>query len=278
MRGGLSAAGLCFGLALAATPVIAAAPALQTEPPRGEHAGAKIRWASTPSAAEMQKAYPARALDRGVGGLSAITCKIAAAGDLTDCRVASEAPEAYGFGKASLAIARRFRLAPESAAALRGGGAGSVTLPIRWIAERPEGGFFAVIWGLVFAALFIGAWLAVSSLLTGLSGWFALARRYPDHDQQPLLSLPMQSGAMGRLGKFNGVLTLSACPSGLRVSVLRVFAPFAQPFLVPWSEIEVQPIALFWLHPVRLSFGKPEMGSLTISEAVWDRLSGAAGR
>jgi hypothetical protein len=125
-------------------------------------------------------------------------------------------------------------------------------------------------------ALFLCLWLFVTALFGLFSGWFRLQRQFPRSDETPLLRLRMQSGMMGWI-HLNGVLTLDACESGLRVGMWRLFGPFERPFEVPWDRIEAEPVSPFLLGPmVRLRFGRPEAGRLAINLRAWERLKAAS--
>jgi hypothetical protein len=125
-------------------------------------------------------------------------------------------------------------------------------------------------------AAFALLWLVVTTLLGLLSGWFRLMREFPNRVEQPKLRLRYQSGMMGQLVHMNGVLTLSVCPSGIRIGIMRLFGPFSRNFFVPWNDlVVVRKKFLFW--PVaKLQFGNPMEGALTISAHVADRLARAA--
>lgn len=58
--------------------------------------------------------FPERALARGIDGRVLLQCGHGPTGALTDCEVAEETPPGMGFGSASLAAARRARLAPRT--------------------------------------------------------------------------------------------------------------------------------------------------------------------
>ena len=121
--------------------------------------------------------------------------------------------------------------------------------------------------------IFVGLWLLITTLLGALTGWSGLARRFPDRDETPRIELKAQSGAMGLGVQLRGVLTLAACPSGLRVAISRALAPFSKPFFVPWGEIDAKPRKELLASLTRLGFGVPEAGALTLSTRIWDRLS-----
>ncbi|HEY2048533.1 MAG TPA: hypothetical protein VGH03_04275 [Caulobacteraceae bacterium] len=130
---------------------------------------------------------------------------------------------------------------------------------------------------IAFPIFFVGMWLLVSTLIGAKSGWYELARRYPDRPEPALAKLGFQSGVMGPTGiGINGILTVSACRSGLRVEIWQVFGPFSKPFLVPWNEISVRPRQIFFHPYARLGFGNPEVGVLSIGRDVWGHLAGRA--
>ncbi len=129
----------------------------------------------------------------------------------------------------------------------------------------------------VFFPLFIAAlWLTVTTVLAVLSGWFRLMMRFPNQIAQPLLRIRWQSGWMGLWVSMRGILTLSVCPSGLRVGIMRVFGPFCRDFFVPWDAISVTRKTVFLWPVARLQFGSPAVGSLTIPAHVADKVAGAA--
>jgi hypothetical protein len=122
---------------------------------------------------------------------------------------------------------------------------------------------------------FVVVWLMVTTILALLSGWFRLMAEYPDQSIEPILRLRGQSGKMGGVS-MRGILTLSVCPTGLRVGMMRLFGPFCRDFLVPWESIAViRKKTLFW--PVaELQFGKPVVGRLRIPAQAADKIARAA--
>jgi hypothetical protein len=144
------------------------------------------------------------------------------------------------------------------------------------IAEGPLGGLIeqnsAVFFPLFFAAL----WLTVATVLAVLSGWFRLMARFPNQSDEPLLRVSGQSGSMGLGVAMRGVLTLSVCPGGLRIGIMRVFGPFCRDFFVPWDAVTVVRTRGLFLPVAKLQFGSPAIGSLTIPAHVADRLARAA--
>ena len=82
------------------------------EPARLPAVITRPRWASLPSAAQLMRAYPNRALGTGVSGSAALLCQVSAAGTLSGCAVTSETPSGQGFGRAATSLSRYFRMSP----------------------------------------------------------------------------------------------------------------------------------------------------------------------
>lgn len=123
---------------------------------------------------------------------------------------------------------------------------------------------------------FVAMWLTITTLLSVLSGWFWLMVRFPNQESEPMLRLRYQSGSMG-IGVVNsGILTLSVCPAGLRVGMMRLFGPFCRDFLVPWQDLTVTRRKYPLWSVAKLRFGKPAVGSLSIAPRIANRLARAA--
>jgi protein TonB len=71
-------------------------------------------WLSQPTADQMSRFYPQRAIDNDVQGRAVIRCKVTVAGTLTACAIVSETPAGYGFGHAALQLAQYFRMTPRT--------------------------------------------------------------------------------------------------------------------------------------------------------------------
>ncbi len=129
---------------------------------------------------------------------------------------------------------------------------------------------------LYFLICFPLFWFAVTILLSFISGWYGLMEQYPDRAETALAILKNQSGSLGPVS-MRGILSLSVCPSGLRVGIMRVFGPFCRDFFVPWNEITVTRGDRFFWKVAKLSFGQPSIGKLTLFADVADRMARAAG-
>jgi hypothetical protein len=123
----------------------------------------------------------------------------------------------------------------------------------------------------IFPVFFVGLWLFVTAALGLVSGWFVLARRYPDRPEAAILRIAYLSGKLGAV-RVNGALKLSTCPSGFRIGMMRLLAPFSSDFLVPWEEITVVRRDV-WLagSQAELCFGSA--GRLIIPAFIADKLA-----
>jgi len=93
-------------------PVVESAP--QPTPSVGPPVIANPRWIARPTADQMARAYPDRALRDGTEGAATLQCSVTARGSLTGCSVMSETPGGQGFGRAAMQLSRHFRLSPRT--------------------------------------------------------------------------------------------------------------------------------------------------------------------
>jgi len=88
-------------------------------------------WARQPTAEQMMRAYPSRALTRGVGGSATLNCLVQANGAIAGCDVTGETPAGEGFGRAAQSLSRHFRINPRT---IDGAATGSrVTINLRFV-------------------------------------------------------------------------------------------------------------------------------------------------
>lgn len=71
-------------------------------------------WLSKPTAAQLGRLYPSRAVERGISGAATMECRVLATGSVTNCSIIRESPAGYGFGEAALASTRYFKLNPRT--------------------------------------------------------------------------------------------------------------------------------------------------------------------
>lgn len=72
------------------------------------------RWERQPSAEQLMRAYPERALRAEVGGLATLNCLVQPNGRVADCNLVGETPGSYGFGRAAQGLSRHFQISPRT--------------------------------------------------------------------------------------------------------------------------------------------------------------------
>ena len=72
------------------------------------------RWERQPSADQLMRAYPDRALRAEVGGRATLNCLVQPNGRVTDCNLTGETPGDYGFGRAAQSLTRHFKISPRT--------------------------------------------------------------------------------------------------------------------------------------------------------------------
>lgn len=115
-------------------PVHFAPPAPSAQPRRLT----SVKWTRQPDPEAVYEAYPAKAADAGVDtGRAMVDCAIGSHGQLSDCKVVSEQPDALGFGAAATAVAQMMAVNPWTEDGAPAEGA-RLTLPIRFVHKEPE--------------------------------------------------------------------------------------------------------------------------------------------
>lgn len=71
-------------------------------------------WIRQPTADQMMRAYPDRAIDLRIAGSVSLNCLVEANGTVSGCAVASETPAGQGFGRSAQQLSRYFRVSPRT--------------------------------------------------------------------------------------------------------------------------------------------------------------------
>ena len=130
--------------------------------------------------------------------------------------------------------------------------------------------------------LFLLVFFGFTFVLSRLSGWSLLARRFRANGPFYGETWSWQSASLRWGCHYNNCLTIGASPEALYVSIMpfyRLVSPFTPPLLVPWQEIEVQTgKAFFGLYDTALlRVGSEQRVSVRIGGKLVNRLRQAAG-
>jgi protein TonB len=71
-------------------------------------------WVRQPTAEQMTRAYPDRAIDARIAGSVSLNCMVEANGSVSGCSVVGETPAGQGFGRAAQTLSRHFRINPRT--------------------------------------------------------------------------------------------------------------------------------------------------------------------
>lgn len=120
-----------LGLALAGVIALAGAGAVWAASPASPRLVGKPNWVEKPTGEDVKSLYPKAAEKAGKEGMAVIDCRVRGDGSLRACRIHSQDPAQYGFGKAALKMSTRFRMKAKDEDGLPTAGA-AVTIPIRF--------------------------------------------------------------------------------------------------------------------------------------------------
>ncbi len=87
-----------------------------------------------------------------------------------------------------------------------------------------------------FLPCFVVGWFSILALLSVMSGWALLSRRFRAKGPSPSGSRHFVSGRLGGV-RFRSSLTVGQSATGLYLAVFFIFRPFNPPLLIPWTAI-----------------------------------------
>lgn len=94
-------------------------------------------WLRKPSGAAVARAFPKKALGRGVDGRAVLSCVVADTGHVEDCRIIQESPPGFGFGRASVELSQFFVMQTQTADGASTVGA-TVIIPLSFSQGSPR--------------------------------------------------------------------------------------------------------------------------------------------
>ena len=112
----------------------------------------------------------------------------------------------------------------------------------------------------IFGIFFVAIWLAVTLLLSLMSGWARLAKIYPARAKFEAEQWHFVSGQLRNFVSYRNCLTVGANADGMHLSILLPFRVGHPPLFIPWSDIAVAEDRLFFTKVGRFTFRRaPEV-------------------
>ncbi len=123
-----------------------------------------------------------------------------------------------------------------------------------------------------FIAYFCALWIVVCIVISFVSGWWSLSRRYRT-EYTPSTTINWASGTFRHIVGYHNVLRMTSNTEGLHLSVIKLFRLGHPPLFIPWSEIEVQPEKRFlFLRWRTLLFDRTNQIPLTLRGQTADKI------
>jgi hypothetical protein len=123
-----------------------------------------------------------------------------------------------------------------------------------------------------FAIFFATLWCSASFLMSAISGWFALSRRFRKQSEpygETKTAGPFFYTVYTRYwSHYGSAIRLTAAPDALYLSVLFLFRVGHPPLRIPWNEIALSRIRRFWRWYVVMKLGDEEQVPMRISERM----------
>ncbi len=130
---------------------------------------------------------------------------------------------------------------------------------------------FANISTFFFPLFFIGIWCAVLRILSAMSGWTQLAEQFHHPETFRGKIYRFQSARMKGVS-FNNVLNIGVDETGLHLVPMVLFRLFHRPLLIPWAEIDAEPIKKFGFRCYRLTFRSCPNITLLLSHRTFEKM------
>jgi hypothetical protein len=128
----------------------------------------------------------------------------------------------------------------------------------------------------LFPVLFIAFWTFICFLISLMSGWSALTRRFRAQSEpygDTRSAGPFFCGVQMRFRcNYNNAVRLTVTGEALFLSVVIFFRVGHPPLAIPWQEIQLRRKKFLWLRFVVLTLGNEEKIPLRISERIARKL------
>jgi hypothetical protein len=123
-----------------------------------------------------------------------------------------------------------------------------------------------------FAIFFVTLWCFICFLISLLSGWFSLSRRFKKQSEpygETHSAGPFFYTVYTRFwSHYGSVIRMIAAEDALYLSVLFPFRVGHPPLRIPWNEIKLSRTKRFWFRYVVLTLGNQEHIPMRISERM----------
>jgi len=130
----------------------------------------------------------------------------------------------------------------------------------------------------VFPVFFVALWCMITFLISQVSGWAALARRFRLTSPFTGQTWAWKRARMRWGTNYNNCLTIGSDPMGLYLSMMFPFRLAHPPLLLPWQEVSVRRRrSILFFKYVELSLGREEQIPLLIRENLAEQIRQAAG-
>ena len=105
----------------------------------------------------------------------------------------------------------------------------------------------------------------------GGRGWTTLAEHFPAASQPPGELSERQTLEVGRV-VYKRCATVGITPGGIYLNVGAPFSSRLKPLLIPWEMVKgVREGTLFWEKTRILSIGEPEIGTISLFPALFEK-------
>jgi ankyrin repeat protein len=127
-----------------------------------------------------------------------------------------------------------------------------------------------VFFALMMAVFFITFMTAIFFLDARMTGWRALAQRFPATSEPPNLS-KHQNGGVGTIGlvQLRGLLRAAATDQGLYLAFPKMLSAGHPPLLIPWSQLRITgDKTIFNMHVLTMQAGDPKIARVMLRGGI----------
>lgn len=134
---------------------------------------------------------------------------------------------------------------------------------------------------ITFVAVFPAFWIFITAGIAELGGWKRLERVFPDDpNAREIERFRLRSANLGHpvFGvSYSHILTFTACETGMRIRVPKLFGLFSKPLFLPWNSFRTEPYQwLFW-QACKISWGSDRRDTMIVYRSLAEDLARASG-